>query len=337
MPDAQNVHLGNGHTATGRLGDLDVRRAWLCQYVPGKRAGELMEPGADLTTTYKVAIGPAVAQKIPAGDPYWQKFNGSFKNMDVKQTDLASFICQGHTFTTWHKDNWRRSDNYTVGQHLGIDFDTEDKRSSVDHLLSDPFIAKYASLVYTTPSHTMEAPRARVVFLVDEPIHQAKNYVLAVSSLLWLFGSADRQCKDPCRFFYGSRPDGRIEWPANVLSLAIVKDMIARYKATGQQEKRTIQRYAPQTADEKKVQEALKYIPPWGIDYDQWLAVLMAVHSEFPGTNGLAMADSWAQGVTGEVKRKWQSFSREGNVSGRVSMGTLFALAKEHGYRATAA
>ena len=37
-----------------------------------------------------------------------------------------------------------------------------------------------------------EKPRARVVFLLDQPIMQAKNYTLAASALLWVFGTADR-------------------------------------------------------------------------------------------------------------------------------------------------
>lgn len=287
-------------------------------------------------TTYKISIGPAMQQKIQPGSPYWGQFNGSFKNQEVKHPEFANYIYFGHTFTTWHKDNWRNAKNYLAGQHLGADFDTGDKRSAVDTLLADPFIAKYAALVYTTPSHTIEEPRARVVFLLDAPIQQSANYIAAVSSLLWLFGSADRQCKDSCRFFYGSRTDGRIEWLPNVLPLAIVKDMIARYKATGQQERRTITSYAAQTADEHKVQEALKHIPPWGVAYDEWLAVLMAIHAEFPGPNGQAIADAWAQGSPGEVRRKWQSFTRDGNTAGRVGVGTLFALAKQHGFRVSA-
>lgn len=287
---------------------------------------------ADFTTVYRIAIGPPVAQKIPPGSPYWKEFNGGFRNLEINQPQLVSMISRGHTFTTWHQNGWRRSDNYLAGQHLGIDFDTEDKRSAIDHLINDPFIKKHAALLYTTPSHTIDAPRARVVFLLDEPIYQAKNYVLAVSSLLWLFGSADRQCKDPCRFFYGAGPEGSSAWPGNVLPLALVKDMIARYKVTGDREKRTIQRYTPQTADEAEVQNALKFIPPWGVEYDDWVAVLMAVHSEFPGTNGLSIASAWAQGYPGEVERKWKSFDQAGNVSGRVGLGTLFALAKEHGY-----
>lgn len=290
----------------------------------------------DPDTTYKVSIGPALQQKIPPGSAYWGQFNGSFENREVKHGEFANYIYFGHAFTTWHKDHWRNAQNYLAGQHLGCDFDTGDKRSAVDTLLNDPFVAKYAAVIYTTPSHTIEEPRARVVFLLDAPIQQATNYIAAVSSLLWLFGSADRQCKDSCRFFYGGRTDGRIEWLPNVLPLAIVKDMIARYKATGQQERRTITSYAPQTADEQKVQEALKYIPPMAIDYDEWLGVLMAVHAAFPDSAGLSIADSWAQGSPGEVARKWKSFKGDGNTAGKVGLGTLFNLAKQHGYRVTA-
>ena len=287
----------------------------------------------DLATTYKMAIGPSLTQKIPPGSPYWSEFNGSFRNKEIAQPEMVSQIAGGHAFTTWHSDNWRHSRNYLLGQHLGIDFDTEDERSSIDYLIADPFIRKYGTLLYTTPSHTPDAPRARVVFLLDTPIHQAKNYVLAASSLLWLFGTADRQCKDAVRFFYGGSPDGRVEWPANVLPLAIVKDLIARYKATGMREKRTVEStYKAQTTDEREVQEALKHIPPWGIEYQEWVAVLMAIHSEFPGPNGLAMAESWGQGYEGEVPRKWRSFDRNGNGTGRVGVGTLFKIAQDHGY-----
>lgn len=287
----------------------------------------------DPDTTYKISIGPALTQKIPPGSPYWHDFNGSFVNREVKHAEFANYVYFGHTFTTWHKDKWRNAKNYVAGQHLGIDMDTGDKRSAVDTLLNDPFIAKYAGLVYTTPSHTDEEPRARVVFLLDAPIQQAANYALSASALLWLFGSADRQCKDAARFFYGGKSDGRVEWLPNVLPLAIVKDMIARYKATGQQEKRTISHYTGQTADEQKVQAALKCIPPLGIEYDEWVSILMAIHAEFPGPNGQAIAEAWAQGYPGEVAHKWKSFNGGGNTAGRVGIGTLFAMAKQHGYR----
>lgn len=288
-----------------------------------------------MNTTYKVSIGPSLDGKIPPGSPFWSKFNGAFKNLDIPAAQFANLIYEKHPFTTWHKDNWRRSDNYLLGQHIGVDFDTGDVQSSIPHLLSDPFVAKYASIVYATPSHTPEEPRARVVFLLDQPVYQPKNYVLAVSTILWLFGSAaDRQCKDPVRFFYGGRKDENIEFLDNVLPLEKLKEMIIQYKRTGHQERSQQGKpYKAQTTDERTVQEALRHIPPWAIEYQEWLSILMAIHSEYPGNNGLALAENWGQGVNGEITRKWKSFDSSGNVSGQVTLGTLFDMAKQHGWQ----
>lgn len=189
-------------------------------------------------TEYKIAVSRyALTHKIPPGDAFWSTFNGSFENLSIEPYDLARHIYDGHPFTTWHANNWRTSANYVCGQHLGLDFDAGDQTSTLPALLDNPFIHRHANILYTTPSHTPEAPRARVVFLLDTPIMQATNYALAAASLLWLFGTADRQCKDPVRFFYGSlRCD--MEMFDNVLSLATVKHIIAQYQASGRRELR---------------------------------------------------------------------------------------------------
>lgn len=282
--------------------------------------------------TYKIAIGPMLPGKIPPGSPYWKTFNGLFENKELTQSQLASDIYLGKPFTTWHKNKWRDSKNYWCGHHLGIDFDTEDTRSEIGTLLKDPFVQKYASILYTTPSHTIDAPRCRVVFLLDQPIYQAKNYANAAAALLWMFSSADRQCKDPVRFFYGAGEGADMELLSGILPIDIVKDMITRYLRTGQQQRKQVTPYNAQTTDEQEVQDALSHINPWGIEYDQWVSVLMAIHSEFPGANGLSMAEAWGQGYDGEVERKWKSFDTTGNTGGRVGLGTLFQLAIDSGY-----
>jgi hypothetical protein len=290
--------------------------------------------GSVVDRTYRIAVGPALDHKIPYGDPYWPKFNGSFINKELPQISIAEAIYNGHTITTWHTNHWRHSKNYQLGQHLGIDFDTEDARSSLPQLRKDHFIGKHASLLYTTPSHTPDKPRARALFLLDTPIYQATNYALAASALLWVFGTADRQCKDAARFFYGGRPGAcEMDWLGNELSLDLLKDLIRRYQETGNRTRRQIGRkYEPGSADEREVMDALHHIDAWGIGYDEWVAVLMAIHSEFPGPSGEAMAESWADGKDGEVEQKWRSFNHDGNVTGRVSIGTLFQMAKERGW-----
>ena len=115
--------------------------------------------------THRVAISSwALDHKIPPGSPDWRGFNASFVNRDVTAFDLARQVYDGHAFTTWHKDNWRTTANFVCGQHIGLDFDNGDQSSSLETLRSSQFIGKFASMIYTTPSHTPTAPRARVVF-----------------------------------------------------------------------------------------------------------------------------------------------------------------------------
>ena len=287
-----------------------------------------------MTVQYHIAIGPVLQHKIQPGDPYWRTFNGAFCNQELDQVTIASNLYDGHAITTCCDPQWRKAENYQRGQHIGLDFDTEDKRSTITTLLKDPFVHRYGAIIYTTPSHTPDKPRARVIFLLDTPIYQAKNYTLAVSALLWIFGAADRQCKDPVRFFYGGRPGAvEMEWPNRELPLSLVRDLIRRYQATGNHTRRRAQRQIqPGTANERDIASALGRIDPWQLGYDDWVRVLMAIHSEHPGGSGLSLAETWADGKPGEVERKWDGFATTGNVSGRVGIGTLFALAKEQGW-----
>ena len=171
----------------------------------------------------------ALAQKLDAGDPAWKQFNGSFENLDLDRMDIVNQIFTGHSFTTWHANHWRHGDNYILGQHFGLDFDTEDERSTIAHLLKKPLIAKYASIVYTTPNQRPDAPRARVVFELDTAIHQAKNYTLAAKSLVYLFSASDSKCKDAARFFYGSIGCAA-EVLDNILPLRKLREWISDYQ-----------------------------------------------------------------------------------------------------------
>lgn len=84
---------------------------------------------------------------------------------------------------------------------------------------------------------------------------------------------------------------------------------------------------SPNLADVKK---AIQYIPPHG-DYYDWLKVLMAVHDADPGSEGIAICESWSPGYKGEIERKFESFDRTSKNG--VTVATLFHMAKENGYQ----
>ena len=281
----------------------------------------------------KIAISTIQCKsKIPQGSPLWGRFNTSFRNREVDVSTIMNAIYDGFPITTQLKQPRRATENYLLGQHLALDFDNEDDSSTIEHLAKDNFISKHATFIHTTISHTKEAPRARVFFVLDEPIYQARNYTLASAALLWMFGTADRQCKDAVRFYYGA-PNCDMEFLGGFLDIPTIKRIITNYQNSGAAEKKkAVRKNYAIPPSQQEVASALKYIPAMGIDYDEWLQVLMAIHSEF-GDGGLVLADSWAQGKPNEVSQKFRSFRDGGNASGQITIATVFGLAKKYGWR----
>lgn len=275
---------------------------------------------------YRIAFSTMeLGEKLPHGDPRWKTFNASFENLELTPYAIGWMIDDGRAFTTWHDHNWRTSENFICGQHLGIDFDTR----SVADALADPFIDTYAAIVYATPSSTPDAPRSRALFLLDRPIVQAANYVRAASALIWSFGGhADRQCKDAARFFYGSVAS--IPTRRNrVLPLDVVRAMIANYEKWQQIQAAPRQRenYTPRTSDAQDAQRLLDRISPLRADdYGDWVTVGMALRSL--GDEGLRLWDSWSarssKHIDGECARKWATFDTTG-----VTLATLGMWAKQ--------
>lgn len=158
----------------------------------------------------------ATLGKIAYGDPAWNNFNGGFRNQEVSPEELMKLVANGYAFTTQHSNSWRHSRNFIQGQVLVLDMD--DAKLSLSQVAELPFFKRYASFTYTTPSHTEENPRLRVVFILDRPIRTASKYRELAESLLARFGITDQKVKDVARFFYGS-VGCLTHWWGNILTL----------------------------------------------------------------------------------------------------------------------
>lgn len=156
------------------------------------------------TMTYRIAINQmALSSKLPQGDPRWAQFNDSFRNQELDLIDIADRVYMGHAYTAWHSGR-RKRDNWQCAQHIAVDMETHDKRSSIHQLMQDEFIQVYGAMLYTTPSHTADDPRARIVFLLDQPITDPDAYEVAAKFVYSLFPGADMACTDCSRSFNGS-------------------------------------------------------------------------------------------------------------------------------------
>lgn len=79
------------------------------------------------------------------------------------------------------------------------------------------------------------------------------------------------------------------------------------------------------------VRDALSCVPP-EVDRETWVRLAMAIKSEL-GADGFDLWDAWSQQAKGyseaDAKDTWRSIK----AGGRVTVGTLFGIAKDHGYR----
>ena len=153
---------------------------------------------------YKIAFSRMATGKLPQGDPRWGEFTTSFVNHELEVVDIANYIYLGHAYCAWLKGDRRNSENFQLAQHIAIDLDTEDERSTMDYLLRHPIVRMYGGIIHTSPSHTPDKPRARVIFFLDQPITDGARYSRAYTTVASLFNGADPVCKDPARFFYGA-------------------------------------------------------------------------------------------------------------------------------------
>lgn len=145
----------------------------------------------------------ALKGKLAPGDPIWPEYNDSFEPMSLELIEIANYIYLGQAYSGCHNGR-RKIENFIRSGFIAIDMDSGDKRSSFDSLLKHDLVQMYASLMHTTPSHTDAAPRARVMFLLDEPITDPAGYQAAAKFLVAQFNGADEHCTDASRFFYGA-------------------------------------------------------------------------------------------------------------------------------------
>ena len=168
----------------------------------------------------------------------WEDHTINFGLEALDLQGIADAIQDGYAISAAHHTR-RHTDNFISAQHIGLDFDTEDERSCVNVLLTNPFLSQYATIFHPTSSHKPDAPRSRVFFVLDTPIKSAKQYVLYVRALLWKFGLADKQCSDAARLWFGAKDCELVCMPDKVLPVSVLDSLVNEQAAAQQAQARS--------------------------------------------------------------------------------------------------
>lgn len=82
-----------------------------------------------------------------------------------------------------------------------------------------------------------------------------------------------------------------------------------------------------------QIEEMLSFINPNDLSYDEWLKIGMAIHTQYPGEDGLNLWNSWSKHgdryKKGECNIRWDKFQEEGVVR----IASLFYFAIKGGWK----
>lgn len=168
----------------------------------------------------RLSINPKLINKNEADDA--SLFAMGWLNMAVTPRELAEYIDAGMAFSC-ELDGSRKASNFVASDVLAVDVDGT---RTIDDALQDPFVQSHATILYTTPSHTAERHRFRLVFALARTIESAHHMKAAYRSLALRLGG-DLASTDAARLFYGSR-GSKPQLFDKSLSTEILDELIAQ-------------------------------------------------------------------------------------------------------------
>lgn len=197
---------------------------------------------------YLLAVNRSHRGKLPkdATPGQWARFNDAFQTCELSPQEIADEIRAGHAIAAVHNGR-RKAANFQLAQHIGIDLD--DGAMSWDDVVNHPLVEACAAIVHTTASHRPDAPRMRVLFLLEEPIEDADTYASLVGCFLRAFSTADPLCKDASRLFFGAPDCGLLLMPDNRLTLEDLANIATAYPPAEDAAPRVIGFKAPPAGD----------------------------------------------------------------------------------------
>jgi hypothetical protein len=149
-------------------------------------------------TIYSLSFNPNIIDKP---DRAGLDFSRGFVPIEATIDDVAGHIRHGQAISAQYENGHRRGKNFIKCSFLAADVDGG---MSLEDALDHAVVRHHAGLIHTTVSHTPERHRFRILFFLDEPIADGRDWADAQLGTAVTFGS-DRSVSDAARLFFGNR------------------------------------------------------------------------------------------------------------------------------------
>jgi len=215
---------------------------------------------------------------------------------------------------------------YAGGKYISRKLSESEGYFSFDEAIRDPWLKEHALLIYTTPSHTEEQHRFRIVFLLEEPIKSAEEYTRISTALIDKFGS-DKSCKNIDRLFYGNTNAEVFTYgnSFDTKEIEILTNKVSKISEINADLTRT----GEITITSNDIAEMLSHIPTQP-GYQEWLRILSAVGNYLNDDNlTTQLIDAWSADIKNGTITKVRNRLKQPNIS------TLLYFAKLHGMNTT--
>ncbi|HOM05274.1 MAG TPA: VapE family protein [Candidatus Kapabacteria bacterium] len=196
----------------------------------------------------------------------------------------------------------------------------EEGYTEFDEIKSDAWLKQNLLFAYTTPSHTLQHHKFRLVFTLPKPISNPDEYKTVARAFITHFGG-DLSCSNIDRMFYGNT-DAEIFAPNQELNENEFKRIVQFGKV--EQKGFHTNRESKLTAEE--VAEMLRHIPA-RMDYTSWFKVVSAVGNHFDIDTAERLINNWSP--DDQRGTRWRLAHRGKNVT----IATVVWLAKQFGYQ----
>lgn len=257
-----------------------------------------------------------------------QNLNQLFNNLTLYGYSVCSQIRNKQRgemigrFQLGTRTGYRNSKNFVKTNVVLVDIDDG---STIEQLKEHLFYKKFASGFYTTPSHTEQNHRMRIVFITERIIDNESDMRAIYTSLISLFG-ADKSCKDAARIFYGCK-NAQKEIiqnkviPNNILDVLIEEGSYVSITTNNNED------YLPPDDEEKKyILDSLKGV--YLGNYEGWLQVAGGLKN-----GGFSLQDFEYVTINGLMRQKssrdcqvlWNGLSLNGPRT-TSTLGTIWFL-----------
>lgn len=150
---------------------------------------------------YRIAVNNKVMNK----ETDYKKLNENFENFILTTSEIAHQI--GHGFSIicgmLKADDTgkvkRNNESWLCSELIALDIDTG---LTIDVAFNMPH-TQHALLIYTSPSHTPEQHRFRIIFDLPYIEHNQQRYREILGNFIDIY-NADKQCKDSARIYFGN-------------------------------------------------------------------------------------------------------------------------------------